>query len=151
MRAFISGLLALIFLMSVAPGTVAQAGVQQGECTEFQAYWEALVGTVPDDPDGLEALLHIFGAGTLTVITEEQKTAAQSFLASWSRNVDRIDPSLIPQSARLFHPELVDDIDFTGSLIEYSDIDDLSTMFSFTPIGIYILLIEEEVTTPVCS
>jgi hypothetical protein len=130
---------------------MAQNDTSTGTCTEFQAYWEVLVATVPDDATGQDAFLEILNAGNLTEITEETRASALAYMEDWAANIENLDPSLIPASARLFHQDLAQDADGVSGLMEYSELPDLATMITFTPIGVYVLLMEEVDTPTSCQ
>jgi hypothetical protein len=150
-KACLGLLLGVIAVCASTVGVVAQGTAQSSSCTDFQVYWEALVATVPDDAEGKDAFLEIADAGNLTQLTEETQAMALSFMNDWAVNIENVAPDLVPDSARLFHQDLVQDATGTAALMEFSEVADLATMFTFTPIGIYVLLIEEVETPATCD
>lgn len=150
MTRFVRALLGLALFALCVPVASAQEGTP-AECSDFQVYWEALVGTVPDDPAGLEAFYTLVDAGPRTVLTEEDQTLALGFMQAWARNIESLDAALIPDSARVWHDELISDIDMTASIVEYTELTDLADTFTFWSVGTYILLIEEVDTPARCA
>jgi hypothetical protein len=111
--------------------------------TGFSAFWDALVETVPNDPEGEEAFLAVAGAGGLTTITVDQQAAAVAYLNRWTGAIQAIDPGVIPAHAAKFHEDVIYEIDSLASLVEFSDVADLADMMSFSQLGIYVLLLGE--------
>jgi hypothetical protein len=109
----------------------------------FSAFWDALVESVPNDPEGEEAFLSIAGAGGLTSITADQQSAAVAYLKRWTGAIQAIEPDVIPAHAAKFHEDVIYEIESLASLIEYSDVADLADMMSFSQLGIYVLLLGE--------
>ena len=127
--------------------TFSRVGARQAASTPtdtgFSAFWDALVESIPNDPEGEKAFLAVAGAGGLTTITADQQSAAVAYLQRWKGGVQAIDPGLIPAHAAKFHEDLVTQFDSLASLLEYSQLTDVADMMTFTPLGIYVLLIGE--------
>lgn len=128
--------------LSLGSVSARQAGSTTPD-SGFSAFWDALVATVPNDPEGEEAFLTVAGAGGLTSLTADQQSAAVAYLKRWAGAIQAIEPGVIPAHAAKFHEDVIYEIDSLASLVEYSDVADLADMMSFSQLGIYVLLLGE--------
>lgn len=140
----------------VGAGRVQLAGAQTGTPqtgtpsrlpAKLTAFLEKLVLTIPTDADGQKSLMEILGAGSLTTINEAQRTAAVSFLSSWTSAIKAIDPESIPPYAVKWHKEIDLSIYTLRSFLEYSDLAKIPDMVTYADIGLFVMLIGASTAT----
>ena len=138
-------------IAAAGAGRVQLAGAQTGTPSrlpaKLTAFLEKLVLTTPTDADGQKSLMEILGAGSLTTINEAQRTAAVSYLSSWTSAVTAIDAESVPPYAAKWHEEIASDIDSLSSSLEFSELANIPDMVTFSEIGLFAMLIGASTAT----